>query len=261
MNKKTLIISLSAVVILIIIFVVLTAVNKEEKNETKTDYINCVSEESPNNHETFQKGNYTYNYVTIQYEGKDYSGWEVKLTDKDSQTANGQVCKTVNGENVISANGMFQYSNADEIDVSQFDTSTILFMKEMFRGTNATSIKGLESMNTSNVLDMSVMFADTNFETLNLSQLDTSKVTQMVFMFSNSSTPELDLSSFDTRSLKHIDGIFSDNSSENINVSNWNLSNIAQVKDFFYNCTAKINFGSEEDEKAWHDLMYQPIYE
>lgn len=261
MNKKTLILSLSTVVILVMIFVVLTVINKEEKEEPKNDYINCVTEQVMNNHETFQKGNYTYSYVTIQHEGKDYSGWEVKLTDKDGNKADGQVCKTINEEKIISANGMFQYSDVEEIDITQFDTSTILFMKEMFRGTSATSIKGLENMNTSNVLDMTAMFADTNFETLNLLKLNTSKVSNMIFMFSNNSTPELDLSNFDTSSLKYIDGIFSDNSSENINVSNWNLTNITQVKDFFYNCTAKINFGSAEEEKAWHDLMYQPIYE
>ena len=55
---------------------------------------------------------------------------------------------------------MFYNSKATSIDVSSFDTSDVLTMKLMFSDSQATTIKGLENFNTSNVTDMSNTFAE-----------------------------------------------------------------------------------------------------
>lgn len=66
--------------------------------------------------------------------------------------------------------------------------------------TNLASIEGIENLNTSNVQNMSGMFAQcSNLETLDLSHFNTEKVTKMTQMFYGcSSLQTLDLSSFNT---------------------------------------------------------------
>lgn len=263
MNKKSLIISSSCiVVILLIIFLIVSIIEKNNhKEDGLNDEFNCSYKTTSQNDKKYEKGNYTYSYITINYEGKDYTGWEVNVTDKDKEYIDGRICKTINGDPIISANNMFQYSNANEIDITNFDTSSILFMQSMFRGTTAKVIKGIENMDTSKVMNMSNMFAETNIENLNLTKFNTDNVTNMMFMFSGAKIKNLDLTSFNTQNVKYIDGIFLQTEAESIDISNWDISKLTQVKDFFYGCTAKINFGNEEQEKKWHDLMYKPKYD
>ena len=232
MNKKSLIISSACiVVILLIIFLIVSIIEKNNhKEDGLNDEFNCSYKTTSQNDKKYEKGNYTYSYITINYEGKDYTGWEVNVTDKDKEYIDGRICKTINGDPIISANNMFQYSNANEIDITNFDTSSILFMQSMFRGTTAKVI-------------------------------NTSNVTNMMFMFSGAKIKNLDLTSFNTQNVKYIDGIFLQTEAESIDISNWDISKLTQVKDFFYGCTAKINFGNEEQEKKWHDLMYKPKYD
>ena len=107
--------------------------------------------------------------------------------------------------NVTSINGMeyFDTSKAtsmynmfntcpsmETIDISYFDTSKVTNMSGMFGNEQdgiSSSLKqiiGLETINTSNVIDMSWMFGlSTNLITLDVSNFDTSKVTNMHGMF------------------------------------------------------------------------------
>ena len=84
----------------------------------------------------------------------------------------------------------------NSIDVSNLDTSNVTDMSAMFAGVlaglnssyepMATNIIGLEKFNTSKVTNMYSMFSDGAFSSLNLSNFDTSKVTNMAWMFANS---------------------------------------------------------------------------
>jgi bacterial surface protein 26-residue repeat/bacterial surface protein 26-residue repeat/bacterial surface protein 26-residue repeat len=59
----------------------------------------------------------------------------------------------------------------------------------------------LSNLNTSNVTDMSYMFASVQAKEGNLSNFDTAKVTNMSHMFYSSSFTSLDISSFDMKSV------------------------------------------------------------
>ena len=72
------------------------------------------------------------------------------------------------------------------------------------------SIEGFENLNTSQVTDMSQMFADCqSLKALDLSNFDTAKVTDMSWMFAGcQSLTALDLSSFNTAKVTNTNGMF-----------------------------------------------------
>ena len=82
-----------------------------------------------------------------------------------------------------------------------------------FEGLSAvTEIRGLDNLNTSEVTDMSRMFAGCSaLRSLEVSRFDTSKVTDMGGMFSGcASLTSLDLSSFDTLKVRDMGSMFND---------------------------------------------------
>ena len=84
-----------------------------------------------------------------------------------------------------SCENMFSYFQGTEIDLSNFDTSNVYSMKEMFRGCTYLTTLDFSNFNTSNVSDMGGMFrgCETGLTELDLSSFDTSKVTDMNSMF------------------------------------------------------------------------------
>ena len=76
--------------------------------------------------------------------------------------------------------------------------------------TNLTSIEGIENLNTSNVTDMSGMFAKcSNLETLDLSHFNTEKVTTMAQMlYGCTKLHDLNISSFNTENVSYMNGMF-----------------------------------------------------
>ena len=90
--------------------------------------------------------------------------------------------------------------NLISVDLSNFDTSKVTSMGQMFQDCiNLTSITFGDNFNTSNVTDMSDMFNYCrNLTSLDLSNFNTSKVTDMTQMFNLCSRlTSLDLSGWD----------------------------------------------------------------
>jgi len=101
---------------------------------------------------------------------------------------------------------------------------------------NITDIEGLEYLDTSNVVDMSVMFIGTwNLASLDLSTFDTSQVTNMLGMFVGAqSLTSLDLSSFDTSQVTDMSFMFDGATSlTELDVSGWNTSNLTDMNGMF----------------------------
>ena len=95
-----------------------------------------------------------------------------------------------NTSRVINMSTMFQNCiNLSSLDLSSFDTSNVTDMSYMFAGgpgnkMSLTEIKGIEKFNTSRVINMSTMFQNCiNLSSLDLSSFDTSNVTDMSYMF------------------------------------------------------------------------------
>ncbi|MBQ7582136.1 MAG: BspA family leucine-rich repeat surface protein, partial [Lachnospiraceae bacterium] len=103
--------------------------------------------------------------------------------------------KKFNTSNVTSMEAMFTcYGSTPsdifitDLDLSFFDTSKVVTMKEMFAYEYKLTNLELGSFDTSNVTDMESMFQDCDsLVTLDLSSFDTGKVEYMDYMFASSS--------------------------------------------------------------------------
>ncbi len=136
------------------------------------------------------------------------------------------------------------FSNVTEINgMDILDTSKVISMKGMFL--NACSLKTVDisGFNTSNVSDMSFMFASTvsanemSFTELDVSNWDTSSVTTMDRMFQLcSSLEELNVSGWNTSKVTTMSGMFQRcKSLHTLDVSNWDTSSVENLS-FMFHC-------------------------
>ena len=117
-----------------------------------------------------------------------------------------------NTSNVTDMSEMFcDLENLAFFDLSNFDTSNVTNMSYMLAGMNSLTFLDLSNFNTPKVTDMSGMFdALSGLTSLDLSNFDTSKVTNMYAMFANmSSLISLNLSNFDTSKVTNMRYMFS----------------------------------------------------
>ena len=131
--------------------------------------------------------------------------------------------------------GMFTGTRSlTTLNLSNFDTSKVMYMEGMFYGMTNLASLNLSNFNTSKVMNMDFMFLGmTNLTTLNLSNFDTSQVTYMRGMFTGTrSLTTLNLSNFDTSKVKNMSTMFADMANlTSLNLSNFNTS---QVRDMSY---------------------------
>ncbi|EOL49345.1 BspA family leucine-rich repeat surface protein [Enterococcus caccae] len=102
------------------------------------------------------------------------------------------------------------------------------------------TIDGLELLNTSHVSGMSYMFgaafgSGNKLSTINVSNWDTSNVTDMSYMFASASNlTTIDVSSWDTSNVTNMFAMFRDASSlTTLDVSKWNTSKVSRMADMF----------------------------
>ena len=109
-----------------------------------------------------------------------------------------------------------------------------------FEGLSAmTEIRGLDNLNTSEVTDMSCMFAGCSaLRTLDVSSFDTSQVTDMSGMFRGcKSLAELDLYFFDTAKVRDISEMFKDcKGLTALDLSGFDTSQVKDMHAMFKNC-------------------------
>lgn len=108
----------------------------------------------------------------------------------------------------------------------------------LFRGfSKLTTIENINTLNTSQVINMKNMFYNTSLLTsLNIDSWDTRHVENMQAMFyGNTSLTNLDLNSWDTSSVVNMGGLFyKDSSLESLAISNWDTSNVVDMELMFY---------------------------
>ena len=134
---------------------------------------------------------------------------------------------------------MFANSTLTTIDLSNFDTSNVTDMSNMFvECSNLTSLD-VSGFNTGNVTDMHQMFYNCkNLTSLDVSNFDTSNVTNMNYMFSRcSGLTSLDLSNFDTGNVTNMSGMFNEcNNLTSLDLSNFDTSNVTNMSNMFDSC-------------------------
>ena len=103
------------------------------------------------------------------------------------------------------------------------------------------TITGLKYLNTSEVTDMSNMFAGcSNLQSIDLSHFATSKVEKMYAMFWRCGVTNLDVSTFDTSNVTDMGFMFClCGYLEDIDVSNFNTSKVTNMENMFSSCSFK----------------------
>lgn len=84
------------------------------------------------------------------------------------------------------SNMFYEINNIEEINLSNFDSSTVTSMSSMFQGCSSLVSLDFSNLNTSSLIYMDYIFADCySLKRLNLSGISTSKVRSMAYMFYN----------------------------------------------------------------------------
>ena len=206
----------------------------------------------------FVHNQYTYRYkqeydveayaVRVSWQDIETDGWHVRLTDLESTApVNTPICTYINGKPLVSMSYMFEEgydgdynlisSQAESIDVSLWNTSTVTNMSHMFEYSAATSLD-LSSFDTSNVTDMNSMFNCSAATSLDLSSFDTSNVTYMNSMFNRSAATSLDLSSFDTSNVTDMNSMFGGSAATSLDLSSFDTSNVTSMGSMFFGSAA-----------------------
>ena len=147
----------------------------------------------------------------------------------DIDLSNFDTSKVTNMSNMFSG-----LSNLTSLNLSHFDTSKVTDMNYMFRYMHSLTSLNISNFNTSKVTNMSNMFSGlSSLTSLNLSNFNTSQVTDMGYMFwSMRNLTSLDLSNFDTSKVTNMRGMFG--SMHNLTVLNLSNFNTSQVTDMGY---------------------------
>ncbi len=133
------------------------------------------------------------------------------------------------------------------INVSNFNTSNVTNMSSVFGGCSSLSSIDVSNFNTSNVTSMSGIFSGcSSLSGIDVSNFDTSKVTSMSRMFSGcKSLSNIDVSNFDTSNVLYISGMFGGCSSlSSIDISNFDTSNVTDtygMSNLFKGCSKLVN--------------------
>ena len=133
----------------------------------------------------------------------------------------------------------FQMGNLRSITgMNYLNTSEVTDMSFMFANCQKLTSLDVSGFNTDNVTDMTEMFAATGLTSLNLSSFNTSNVTDMTAMFYGCvGLTSLDLSSFNTKWVTSMGAMFAECSSlRSVDVSSFSTANVTSMTYMFYDC-------------------------
>lgn len=128
---------------------------------------------------------------------------------------------------------LFMECKASEIIFSEFNTSNVTDMANMFSSIVTSNKLDLSNFNTINVKDMSNMFAYSEIGELDISNFDTSNVENMEGMFRETVTKNLDLSSFNTIACTDMECMFKSSVIDSIKFGNFDIRNVRSMKSMF----------------------------
>ena len=150
-------------------------------------------------------------------------------------------------KNVTDMSNMFTNSQATSLDLSNFDTSSVIYMYWMFLGSQATSLD-LSLFDTRRVTNMNSMFYNSQATSLDLSSFDTRKVQHMSYMFENSQATSLDLSSFNTSSLTSMTNTFRDTKTTSLDLSSFDTRKVTDMSNTFVGSQATIGYARTQTD-------------
>ena len=168
----------------------------------------------------------------ITYIGASYTKlYKLDLSDWDTS-------------NVTSMKNIFaRCSSLSYLNISGWDTSNVTSMSNMFLICEKLPSLDVSHFNTSNVKDMDYMFDNLNVDSLDVSNFNTSKVTNMNYMFFGCrKLTYLDVSHFNTNNVLTMSNMFNYcRLLKSLNVSNFDTSKVTTMEGMFQNCESLVS--------------------
>ena len=147
---------------------------------------------------------------------------------------------TLYWEHVINSTACLFNNSKDieEIDLSNFDTSNLLYIRSMFGFCYSLTSINFKNFNRARVKDMNYLFYNcSSLRYLNLSSFNTTSVTDMGYMFAHcNSLYSLDISHFNTENIEKMNYMFLDcQALKSLDISHFITSNVLQMHGMFEN--------------------------
>ena len=168
----------------------------------------------------------------ITYIGTSYTKlYKLDLSDWDTSNV-------TNMKNIFARCSSLSYLN-----ISGWDTSNVTSMSNMFLICEKLPSLDVSHFNTSNVKDMDNMFYNLNIDSLDVSNFNTSKVTNMNYMFYGCrKLTYIDVSNFNTNNVLTMNNMFNYcRLLKSLNVSNFNTSKVTTMECMFQNCESLVS--------------------
>lgn len=199
---------------------------------------------------------YGFNYdFTVDW-GDGNTAEVTSYNDPDighTYASDGDYTITITG--LVEAWAFNDFGDADKIlTVAELGTVGWKSLSTAFFGCdNLTTISGGD---TSNVTDMSWMFATTKLATPITTNWDTSKVVRMNEMFFNSEKANPDTSKWDTSNVIDMSRMFSSSDLANPDTSRWNTSNVIDMSFMFHQAEVANPDVSDWDTSSVTDMSW-----
>lgn len=137
----------------------------------------------------------------------------------------------------------FKPQNTDELKalvddesvyLGDIDTSEITFMTSLFQKSQRRDFRGIETWDTSNVVNMFGMFNDAIYFNHDISTWDTSSVVNMFGMFNGARSFNQNIDSWDTSRVEFMTAMFFNAKSFNQKLSSWDVSSVRDNQMMFW---------------------------
>ncbi|WP_300705264.1 BspA family leucine-rich repeat surface protein, partial [uncultured Brachyspira sp.] len=121
----------------------------------------------------------------------------------------------------------------ENINLGSIDTSLITDMSFLFKDSKRKDFSGIETWDTSNVVNMERIFYDALFFNHNINNWNVSKVENMRSMFREAESFNQPLDSWDVSNVKDMGFMFYEAKSFNQPLNKWNVSNVKYMSYMF----------------------------
>ena len=162
-------------------------------------------------------------------------------------------------------NNAFNNSNLTHADLNSLNTSNVTDMSSMFNGARSLTDLDVSNWKTGNVTNMSNMFnGASRLASLDVSNWDTGNVTDMSSMFNGaSSLTDLDVSNWKTGNVTNMSNMFNRASRlASLDVSNWDTGNVTNMS-WMFNGASRLaliaNSGKFADYLVKNNFAYSGI--
>ena len=137
--------------------------------------------------------------------------------------------------NIERVTNMFFGSDIRNIDVSTWDTSSFLYIEQMFRNTSQLQTLNVSNWDVTSVITAHGFLLNSSVQEVNFTGWNTANIETMQNMFQNTDISNLSqIESWDVSSVRNMNRMFSN--SQNVpDVSNWNITSATNISEMFQN--------------------------